>query len=121
MPTMTFRNRLGNLIDIQTITASEVKNRFGTALDHATRGGAVAITKHDSTKAMLISIEEFESLVASRHASLTSLSVEFDALLEQMQTPAHRKGAQRAFAASPAQTGRIAPIAATRGRKKQQA
>lgn len=118
MSVTTFRNRLGNLVDIPTITASDAKNRFGAILDKATQGGAVAITRHDATRAMLISIEEFQSLVSSRQASLTSLSAEFDALLEQMQAPAHRKGAQKAFSASSA-LPLPAINAATRRRKKQ--
>ncbi len=118
MPTMTFRNRLGNLIDIPAIPASEVKNRFGVALDQAAQGGAVAITKHDTTKAILISLEEFQSLVAGRDSSLTALSAEFDDLLAQMQTPAHRKGAQKAFATGTAKQDRISPKAATRRSSK---
>ena len=118
MPAMTFRNRLGNLIDIPAIPASEVKNRFGVALDQATQVGAVAITKHDTTKAILISLEEFQSLVAGRDSSLTALSAEFDDLLAQMQTPAHRKGAQKAFATTTAKQDRIAVKAATRRSSK---
>lgn len=118
MPAITFRNHLGNLIDIPTVKASDAKNRFGAILDQATQGGAVAITRHDTTRAMLISIEEFQSLVSSRQASLTSLSAEFDALLEQMQTPAHRKGAQKAFADSSVTRRAMVPDAPAHKRKK---
>ena len=119
MPALTFRNRLGNLIDIPAFAASEVKNKFSSMLDRAAQGGAVAIKRHDTTKAILISVEEFQSLVASRHSTLAALSSEFDNLLAQMQTPAHRKGAQRAFAASPARLGKTAvKAAAARGKKR---
>ena len=118
MPTLTFRNRLGNLIDIPAIAASEVKNKFGSILDQATHGGAVAITRHDTTKAILISVEEFQSLVAGRHSSLTALSAEFDGLLAKMQTPAHRTGIAKAFAASPTQLGRSAVKAAARNKQR---
>ena len=119
MPALTFRNRLGNLIDIPAIAASEVKNRFGAILDQATQGGAVAITRHDTTKAVLISVEEFQSLVSSRHSSLMALGAEFDGLLAQMQTSAHRKGIEKAFAAAPRQLGKTAvKAAAARGKKR---
>ena len=118
MPALTFRNRLGNLIDIPAIAASEVKNRFGAILDQATQGGAVAITRHDTTKAVLISVEEFQSLVSSRHSSLMALGAEFDGLLAQMQTSAHRKGIEKAFAAAPGQLGKTAVKAAAARSKK---
>lgn len=119
MSTLTFRNRLGDLTDIPAIAASEVKNKFGAILDRAARGGAVAITRHDTTKAVLVSVEEFQSLVSSRDSSLTALGAEFDGLLAQMQTPAHRKGIEKAFAAAPGQFGKAAgKAAAVRGKKR---
>ena len=119
MPALTFRNRLGNLIDIPAIAASEVKNRFGAILDRAVQGGAVAITRHDTTKAVLISVEEFQSLMADRDSSLMALGAQFDGLLAQMQTSAHRKGIEKAFAAAPSQLGKTAvKAAATRSKKR---
>ena len=119
MSALTFRNRLGNLIDIPAIAASEVKNKFGAILDRAAQGGAVAITRHDTTKAVLISIEEFQSLTAGRDSSLMALGAEFDGLLAQMQTSAHRKGIEKAFAAAPGQLGKTAvKAAAAHGKKR---
>ena len=116
MSALTFRNRLGNLTDVPAVAASEVKNRFGAILDQASQGGAVAITKHDATKAVLISLEEFQALVAGRDASLTALGAEFDDLLAKMQTPAARKGIRAAFAATPEELGKAAVKAARRKR-----
>ena len=116
MSTLTFRNRLGSLIDVPAIAASEAKNRFGAILDQAAQGGAVAITKHDATKAVLLSVEEFQALVAGRHSSLTVLGAEFDDLLARMQTPAARQGISAAFAATPAELGKAAVNAARRKR-----
>ena len=61
MSTLTFRNSQGALVDIPTVAATQVKNEFGVILDKATRTGAVAITRHDTPKAVLVSYEEFES------------------------------------------------------------
>jgi prevent-host-death family protein len=107
-----FRNRLGQLIDMPVVTASRFKSEFGTVFEQAAVGGAVAITKHDTPKAVLLSFEEFQALVATRSQRLDTLGDEFDALLARMQTPAARQGLADAFDASPAELGRAAVVAA---------
>ncbi len=116
MSKLTFRNSHGNLVDIPTVAATQVKNEFGAILEKATHGGAVAITRHDKPKAVLISYDEFESLVKARSHTLGDLSTEFDALLIRMQTPKARKGMKAAFNASSAQLGRAAVKAASKRR-----
>jgi prevent-host-death family protein len=107
MSALTFRNRLGELVDLPTVAATRLKNEFGAILDQAARG-AVAITRHDAPKAVLISYEEFQALVNARSQSLHELDSEFDGLLARMQTPKARKGVEAAFSASPAELGRAA-------------
>jgi antitoxin Phd len=114
MATLTFKNSRGELVDIPTVAATRVKNEFGQILEQATHKGAVAITRHDTTKAVLVSLAEFESLVNARSRSLDALSNEFDALLASMQTPKSRKGMKAAFNASPAQLGRASVKGARR-------
>jgi antitoxin Phd len=116
MSTLTFRNRQGALVDIPTVAATQVKNEFGAILERATHGGAVAITRHDTPKAVLLSYEEFESLVQVRSRSLDSLGAEFDDLLEKMQSPKAKKGMDVAFNATPAKLGRAAVKAARKRR-----
>lgn len=100
-----------------SISATEAKNEFGRILEDVIRGGAVVITKHAVPKAVLISIEEFDSLSRAGRAELDTLSREFDALLSRMQAPAARAGMKAAFAASPNQLGKAAVAAARkRGR-----
>ena len=82
-------------------------------MDKATHGGAVAITRHDTPKAVLVSYDEFQSLVKARSRTLDDLGTEFDALLARIQTPRARKGIKAAFNASPAELGRAA-VKATR-------
>ena len=108
MPKLTFRNSHGQLVDISTVAATKVKNEFGAILEQAMHSGAVAITRHDMPKAVLLSFAEFESLVKERSCSLDDLSEEFDRLLADMQTPHARKGVAAAFNASPAELGRAA-------------
>ena len=116
MSTLTFRNSLGELVDIPSVAASRFKNEFGAIFEQAALGGAVAITKHDTPKAVLLSYAEFESLVRSRSPALDELGEQFDGLLARMQTPKARKGMAAAFNASPAELGRAAVKAATRKR-----
>ena len=108
MPTLTFRNRRGELIDIREVPATRFKTEFGAILEDVAEHGAVTITRHDAPKAVLLSYAEFESLVKSRTPSLDSLAAQFDGLLERMQTPKARKGMAAAFNAAPAVLGRAA-------------
>ncbi len=114
MSTLTFRNKLGELVDIQSVPATRLKNEFASVLDQAVRGGPVAITKHDAPRAILISVEEFEALVAERARSLEKLGEQFEGLLARMQSPKAKKGMEAAFNASPKALGRAAVKAARR-------
>ncbi len=116
MPKLTFRNSHGQLVDISAVAATKVKNEFGAILEQTLQNGAVAITRHDTPKAVLLSLTEFESLVKERSRSLDELNGEFDALLALMQTPSSRKGVENAFTASPEQLGRAAVKAARTSR-----
>lgn len=107
MSTLTFRNSQGALVDIPTVAATQVKNEFGAILDQATRSGAVAITRHDTPKAVLLSYEEFESLVQVRSRTLDHLGAEFDDLLDRMQNPKAKKAMNAAFNASSAKLGAL--------------
>jgi prevent-host-death family protein len=116
MTTLRFRNSRGELVDIPTVPATRAKSEFGAVLADAVARGAVAISRHDSTKAVLLSYAEFESLVKSRSPALEDLSGQFDGLLQRMQTPRSRKGMKSAFDASPAALGRAAVRAAAEKR-----
>ena len=114
MATLTFKNSRGELVDVPTVAATRVKNEFGQILEQATHNGAVAITRHDKTKAVLVSLAEFDSLASARSRTLEVLSNEFDELLAGMQTQKSRKGMKAAFNASPAQLGRASVKGARR-------
>ena len=116
MSTLTFRNSQGALVDIAEVPATRAKNEFGALLEKATHGGAVAITRHDTPKAVLLAYDEFESLIKMRSRSLDNLDAEFDELLARMQTPKAKKGMETAFNASPAKLGHAAVRAARKGR-----
>src|SRR5581483_6390822 len=101
MPTtLTFRNREGELVDVPTVAATRFKNEFGTIFEQAAVNGAVAITKHNTPKAVLMSIAEFEALIAASEPALDDLTARFDDLLQRMQTPKAKAGMASAFDAT---------------------
>jgi antitoxin Phd len=112
MATLTFRNRDGELVDVPTVAATRFKNEFGSIFEQAALGGAVAITKHNTPKAVLLSYAEFEALTKASTPALDELSEEFDRLLERMQTPESKSAMASAFDATPEQLGRAAVKAA---------
>ena len=93
-------------------SATQAKNEFGHLLEQAIHGTTVVITRHDSPRAVLISMAQFESLQEAPQRRLNALSGQFDELLERMQTPAARRGMATAFSASPKQLGKAAVKAA---------
>src|SRR6266496_4529982 len=93
-------------------TATEAKNEFGRVLEQAIHGITVVITKHDSPRAVLISMDQFEALAQAPQLKLDTLSEHFDALLARMQGPAARRGMSAAFNASSKQLGKAAVAAA---------
>ena len=95
-----------------SVAATRFKNEFGTILEQAMVDGAVAITKHNTPKAVLLSYAEFEALTRASSPVLDELTDEFDALLARMQTPRARSGMAAAFDASPEELGRAAVTAA---------
>ena len=112
MATLTFRNRDGVLVDVPTVAATRFKNEFGTIFEQAALGGAVAITKHNTPKAVLLSYAEFEALTKANTPALDDLSDQFDQLLERMQSPQSKSAMASAFDATPEELGRAAVKAA---------
>ncbi len=113
---LTYRNRDGELVDVPTVAATQFKNEFGAIFERATLGGAIAITKHNTPKAVLLSYAEFEALTRSSSPVLDELTDEFDALLDRMQTRAAKAATAAAFAAGPGELGRAA-VEAARSRR----
>ena len=112
MAKTSFHNRRGERVVMPTFTATDAKNEFGRVLDIAVEKGAVAITRRDAPKAVLLSVDEFDALVSAGGRTLDTLTAEFDELLARMQTPRARKGMADAFDATPARLGKAAVAAA---------
>jgi prevent-host-death family protein len=93
-------------------TATQAKNELGRILDQVVRGDTVVITKHDTPRAVLISVERFNALRQAPQLKFDALTAEFDELLAGMQTSTARNAMERAFNASPMQLGKVAVLAA---------
>ena len=117
MASLTFRNSDGELVDVPTVAATRFKNEFGSIFEQAALGGAVAITKHNTPKAVLLSYAEFEALTKAGSPALDELTDEFDGLLAGMQTTAAKSAMASAFDATPEQLGRAAVRAARASRR----
>ncbi len=111
-PATAIRNRRGELA--VKISATEAKNKLGEVLDSVLQGGMVLITKHETPKAVLLSMEEYGELSGRAQSRLDALNGEFDALLERMQSVKSRAGIKAAFSASSKQLGKAAVAAARR-------
>ncbi|MFZ0831983.1 MAG: type II toxin-antitoxin system prevent-host-death family antitoxin [Mycobacterium sp.] len=118
MSTLTFRNRDGELVDLPTVAATRFKNEFGAIFEQAALDGAVAITKHNKPKAVLVSYEEFEALTKAGAPALDELTERFDKLLDDMQAQGAKDAMASAFGATPAQLGRAAVKAARPKRRR---
>jgi antitoxin Phd len=105
-PVPAIRNRRGEVP--AKISATEAKNQLGKLLDSVIQSGMVLITRHETPKAVLLSMEEYGALSRATQSRLDTLNSEFDALLGRMQTPKARAGMKAAFAASPKQLGKAA-------------
>ena len=95
-------------------TATEAKNEFGHLLDEAARGATVVITRHDTPRAVLLSMDRYHALQNAPQLKLDTLRAEFDTLLAHLQGDNVRAGMQRAFSASPEELGKAAVDAARR-------
>jgi prevent-host-death family protein len=109
---LPFRNRRGEQVQVPSYAATVAKNEFARVLDVALERGAVAITRHDSPRAVLLSVDEYNALVGAQRSELDTLTGEFDALASAMQTASARRGVRAAFDASPAELGKAAVTAA---------
>jgi len=113
---LRFRNARGELVEVESVPATRLKNEPGSIIEKVLTGGAVAITRHDAPKAVLLSYDDFVSLAQAREPGLGALTSQFDALLEAMQAPGSRKAVASAFEAPPAALGAAAVRAAAKDR-----
>lgn len=100
---------------LESVSATEAKNNFGSVLDRVLAHGRLAITKHDEVRAVVLSLPEYRALLAQQREPLAALTEEFEGWIERMQTPRARGAGRALFDATPAQLGRAAVAGRRRG------
>lgn len=100
--------------ELPTITATELKNATADVFEQVAARRAVAITRHEKPRAVLLSVEQYEALTGRQPDWLGKLQEEYSGMLERMQGPKQRAAAKRAFNATPEELGKAALAAARR-------
>jgi len=83
-PTTPLRDRRGQPMTIYS--ATEAKNAFGEVLEKVGRYGAVAITKHDKPRFVILSVDEYQANKPARDGTLDVFERRYDEMLEKMGT-----------------------------------
>lgn len=105
---LKFRNAKGDMVEVEPVPATRLKNEPATIIDAVAAGKAVAITRHNTPRAVIIAYEDFRQLAMAREPSLGALTAEFDRMLDGMQAPKAGKALAAAFESTPEQLGRSA-------------
>ena len=103
--------------ELPTITATELKNATADVFEQVAAKQAVAITRHEKPRAVLLSVEQYEALTGQRPDWLEQLHEEYRGMLDRMQGPEQRAAADRAFNATPQELGEAALRAAQQKKK----
>jgi prevent-host-death family protein len=98
--------------ELPTITATELKNATADVFEQVAAKQAIAITRHEKPRAILLSVEQYEALTGHRPEWLEKLHEEYRGMLERMQGPEQRAGAEKLFRATPEELGQAALWAA---------
>ena len=99
--------------EMPTISATELKNATADVFEQVAARRAVAITRHEKPRAVLLSVEQYEAITGQQNPDwLEKLHEEYRGLLDRMQGPEQRAAAERAFNATPEELGEAAVWAA---------
>lgn len=94
--------------DLRTVSVTEAQGQFASVVQRARTGEHVRITRYNRPVAVLVSVEEYESLRSLSPKGLSELEAEFDRQTARMQTPAHRAGVDALFRMTPKELGEAA-------------
>lgn len=94
--------------ELPTVTSTVLKNATADVFDQVAAAGAVAITRHDRPRAVLMTYENYQRLVEPEVPGLDRLREEYQEFFERMQEPAQKEAAKRLFEATPEELGAAA-------------
>lgn len=100
------------IAEMPSISATELKNATADVFEQVASRRAVAITRHDKPRAVLLSVEQYEALTGQRPDWLEKLHEEYRGMLDRMQGPEQRAAAEKLFKATPEELGEAALWAA---------
>ena len=104
--------------EMPTISATELKNATADVFEQVASRRAVAITRHDKPRAVLLSVEQYEALTGQQNPDwLEKLHEEYRGMLDRMQGPEQRAAAEKLFKATPEELGEAALWAAQQDAK----
>ena len=110
------RTQLGDGIgEIESFTVTEFKERAREVIDLVAEHQAVAILRHKTVEAVLISAADYVEFARLRRERLDFLTQRYDEMVAHMQTPEAVAGVDALFNATPRELGRAAVAAAKRG------
>lgn len=100
------------------VTATQLKSATADVFDLVLREGAVALHRHEKPRGVLLSMEQYEAL-SDRPPDpqpdwLADLTLQCQAMVDEMQSPEQKAAALRAFNATPEELGEAAVRGAQR-------
>lgn len=100
------------------VTATQLKSATADVFDLVLREGAVALHRHDKPRGVLLSMEQYEALTNRppdpQPDWLADLTLQCQAMVDEMQSPEQKAAAQRLFEATPEELGEAAVRGAQR-------
>lgn len=106
------------LKEMPSVTATALKNSTAEVLDRVARGHAVAITKHDKPRAVIVAYDEYVAWKSKDAEIFNTFLEEGLQMLEAMQSPEQKAAALRAFNATPGELGEAALEGARREKRR---
>ena len=99
---------------VTSVSSTKAKTSFRDLIQQAKRG-PVFVTVHKKREAVVMSVDEYEQLLANQRDPLADMARHFDALVAKMQTPEHATAVDALFNATPEELGDAAVQAAKNG------
>lgn len=107
-----------NVKDMPVVTATQLKSATADVFDLVLREGAVALHRHEKPRGVLLSMEQYEALTGQQPDPqpdwLADLTLQYQAMVDEMQSPEQKAAAIRAFNATPEELGEAAVRGAQR-------
>jgi prevent-host-death family protein len=103
-----------NSATASSVSSTKAKSAFGRLIQQA-KLGPVFVTTHNKREAVVLSVDDYEQLLANQRDPLADMADHFDALVAKMQTPEFVAGVDAFFDSTPEQLGDSAAKAARGG------